>query len=74
VQVTLNVTGNGPRHAPLSGETLKEAKAHIAAWVAAETVKAATAKAKNDLEAYIISTREKLETNEALQQVSTCDG
>jgi hypothetical protein len=37
--------------------------------VAAETVKAATAKAKNDLEAYIISTRETLGTNEALQQV-----
>jgi hypothetical protein len=69
VQVTLNVTGDGPRHAPLSGEPLKEAQAHLAAWVAAETVKAATAKAKNDLEAYIISTREKLETSEALQQV-----
>jgi hypothetical protein len=64
------VTGEGLRHAPLSGEPLKQAQAHLAAWVAAETVKAATAKAKNDLEAYIISTREKLETNEALQTVS----
>ncbi|WIA37837.1 hypothetical protein OEZ86_014693 [Tetradesmus obliquus] len=69
--VTLNVTGDGPRHAPLSGEPLKQAQAHLAAWVAAETVKAATAKAKNDLEAYIIVTREKLETQEALQQVTT---
>uniref|UniRef100_A0A383VU00 Uncharacterized protein n=1 Tax=Tetradesmus obliquus TaxID=3088 RepID=A0A383VU00_TETOB len=69
--VTLNVTGDGPRHAPLSGEPLKQAQAHLAAWVAAETVKAATAKAKNDLEAYIIATREKLETQEALQQVTT---
>jgi hypothetical protein len=71
MQVTLNITGDGPRHAPLTGEPLAEAKAHLAAWVAAETVKAATAKAKNDLEAYIISTREKLETNEALQQVGS---
>ncbi|WIA17622.1 hypothetical protein OEZ85_014432 [Tetradesmus obliquus] len=69
--VTLNVTGDGPRHALLSGEPLKQAQAHLAAWVAAETVKAATAKAKNDLEAYIIATREKLETQEALQQVTT---
>jgi hypothetical protein len=30
-----------------------------------------TGEAKNDLEAYIISTREKLETNEALQQVGS---
>jgi len=68
-QVTLNVTGSGPRFAPLSGDILKEAQAHLAAWRAAETIKAATAKAKNDLESYIISTREKLETEEALQQV-----
>jgi hypothetical protein len=30
-----------------------------------------TGEAKNDLEACIISTREKLETNEALQQVGS---
>eukprot|EP00775_Hariotina_reticulata_P013787 gene13787-13908_t len=69
--VVLNVTGAGPRFTPLSGDALREAQAHLAAWRAAETVKAATAKAKNDLEAYIISTREKLETEEGLQQVTS---
>ncbi|KAF8058449.1 HSP70-17 [Scenedesmus sp. PABB004] len=68
--VSLNVTGPGPRHAPLSGDALADATAHVAAWRAAEAVKAATAKAKNDLEAYIIATRERLETDEAVQQVT----
>lgn len=38
-------------------------------WTLAEMVKAATAKAKNDLETYIINTREKLETDKLYQQV-----
>lgn len=63
------MSGAGPTHAPLAGEALAAAAAHVAAWQAAEAVKAATAKAKNDLESYIIATRERLETDEAMQQV-----
>eukprot|EP00879_Flechtneria_rotunda_P024057 GHRR01025481.1.p1 GENE.GHRR01025481.1~~GHRR01025481.1.p1 ORF type:complete len:539 (+),score=222.19 GHRR01025481.1:412-2028(+) len=68
--VGLAVSGAGPRHPPLAGDVFAAARSHIAAWRAAEVVKAATAKAKNDLEAYIISTREKLETDENLRQVT----
>lgn len=44
VQVALNVSGAGPRHPPLAGEVLAQAKAHVAAWRVAEAIKAATAK------------------------------
>ena len=72
-QVNLNVSGPGLVHPPLSGEVFKAADANITHWVKAEKVKAATAKAKNDLETYIINTREKLETNEQYQEVGcTC--
>lgn len=70
MQVNLNVSGPGLVHPPLSGDVLKAAEGTISAWVRAEKVKAATAKAKNDLETYIINTREKLETNEQYQEVS----
>lgn len=67
--MSLNVSGPGLAHPPLSGEALELATANVTRWVQAEAVKAATAKAKNDLETYIINTREKLETDELYQQV-----
>lgn len=67
--MALNVSGPGPVHPPLSGDVFDAAVANVTRWVEAEAVKAATAKSKNDLEAYIISTREKLETNEQFQEV-----
>jgi hypothetical protein len=69
-QVALNVSGQGLLHAPLSGEVFDAAEANVTRWTVAEAVKAATAKAKNDLETYIINTREKLEINEQYQEVS----
>lgn len=56
-------------HPPLAGEVLKLAEANVSTWVVAEKIKAATAKAKNDLETYIINTREKLEVNEQYLEV-----
>jgi hypothetical protein len=56
-------------HTPLSGEVFDAAEANVTRWTVAEAVKAATAKAKNDLETYIIGTREKLETNDQYQEV-----
>jgi len=71
--VNLNVSGPGFVHPPLAGEVLKAAEANVTRWVVAEKVKAATAKAKNDLETYIINTREKLEVNEQYLEVTTED-
>lgn len=56
-------------HPPLSGEAFEAATANVTRWVVAEAIKAATAKAKNDLETYIINMREKLETNEQFMEV-----
>jgi hypothetical protein len=53
----------------MSAEVFELATANVTRWTLAEMVKAATAKAKNDLETYIINTREKLETDELYQQV-----
>lgn len=64
------MSGPGLKHPPLSGEILEAAEANISQWVRTEKIKAATAKAKNDLETYIINTREKLEVDEFFQQVS----
>lgn len=47
------------------------AAAMVATWRSREAVKRANAKARNDLEAYVINTREALEENEALRQVGT---
>lgn len=69
LQVNLNVSGPGMVHPPLDGEVLKAAEANVSNWVVAEKIKAATAKAKNDLETYIINTREKLEVNEQYLEV-----
>lgn len=71
--VNLNVSGPGMVHPPLDGEVLKAAEANVSNWVVAEKIKAATAKAKNDLETYIINTREKLEVNEQYLEVTTED-
>jgi hypothetical protein len=58
----------------MSGEVFELATSNITRWTLAEMVKAATAKAKNDLETYIINTREKLETDELYQQVRLIQG
>ncbi|KAI8464405.1 MAG: Hsp70 protein-domain-containing protein [Monoraphidium minutum] len=70
--VALKVAGAGPRHAPLSGGALTAAQANLTAYVLREAVKRDTARAKNDLEAYIIGTREKLD-EEPWQAVTTDD-
>ena len=49
-------------------------KATLASWHSAQTTKRETAAAKNDLESYIISTRESLETNEVLMKVGERHG
>jgi hypothetical protein len=68
-QVTLNVSGPGAAHLPLHGDTLDAALAHMSAWAAAEAAKAANAKARNDLEAYIIAMRERLDSHDGVAQV-----
>ena len=68
MQVTLNVSG-GWAFDILSGEALVTARQTIKAWAAAEDIKAENARVKNELEAYIIKTRESLETDELLMKV-----
>lgn len=46
-----------------------EARKRMASWVAAEAEKRAIAKARNDLESYVIATKEALETDEAIAKV-----
>ena len=41
----------------------------MATWLEAQTAKRETAASKNELESYIISTRESLETDELLMKV-----
>jgi hypothetical protein len=53
----------------ISGDFLGAAQSNMSAWLRAERIKRDTAKAKNDLEAYIIATREALESDELLQKV-----
>lgn len=69
-QVALTISGPGWLYNSLAGDDLKAAKAILNGWVAAEKVKRDTAAAKNDLEAYIIKTREALETDEMIMKVS----
>lgn len=69
LQAALKVDG-GYAHSPLDSDTLAAAKDRVGAWLIREAAKKATAKAKNDLEAYIISMREALETDEALIKAS----
>ncbi len=70
-QVPLKVGGPGWVHGPLTDEILEVAKKTVAGWLTREGIKRDTAKAKNDLEAYIISTRDQLDSRAALQQVGT---
>lgn len=72
-QAALNISGPGFVHAPLSGALLASARDTVSSWQAKEISKRDNAKAKNDLESYIISTREALETSEPLQQVIRCN-
>lgn len=58
----------GPRaaHPPLAGTPLAAAQANLTAFVVRETVKRETARSKNDLESYIIATRESLESDDVI--------
>lgn len=70
-KVALTIEGPGWSRARLTGADLASSKATLAAWVRAETIKRDTAAAKNDLESYIIKTREAMETDELLMKVTT---
>jgi hypothetical protein len=68
-QVPLTVSGLGWLHPRLVGDDLAVSKVTMAGWLRAQTLKRETAAAKNELESYIISTRESLETDEVLMKV-----
>lgn len=70
IRVALNVTG-GFAVPGLSAEQLAASRKVLRALRAADEAKRETAKAKNDLESYIISTRDKLESDEDLRSVSS---
>jgi len=70
-QVSLNVTGPGLRYKVAEGDFLTAATVNMSTLLRTERLKQETAKAKNDLEAYIIKTRDELESDELLQTVST---
>ncbi|KAJ8747809.1 hypothetical protein K2173_006989 [Erythroxylum novogranatense] len=59
--------------APLSKESLDEAKRKLDALNKRDAERRRTAELKNNLEGYIYSTKEKLETNEDLEKISTSD-
>jgi hypoxia up-regulated 1 len=61
MHVALKVDGPRSSLPALSGGVLTAAQANVSAFALREAVKRDTARAKNDLESYIISTREKLE-------------
>ena len=69
LQVALNVTGPGLRYKAAEGDFLAAATVNMSTLVRTERLKQETAKAKNDLEAYIIKTRDELESDELLQRV-----
>ncbi len=74
--MSLTLSGQGWKAPPLSAdaEALKESQALLAKFVAAEAVKRELAKARNDLESYIIDMKEKLETDELIIKVGrVCD-
>ncbi|EFJ52505.1 heat shock protein Hsp70G [Volvox carteri f. nagariensis] len=70
-KVPLKVGGKGWLSPPLSDSDLSEAKQVLSKFVAAEARKREVAKARNDLESYIIAMKEALETDELMQKVST---
>ncbi|GLI64023.1 hypothetical protein VaNZ11_007184 [Volvox africanus] len=72
-KVPLKVGGRGWLSPPLTDTDMSEAKQVLATFVAAETRKREVAKARNDLESYIIAMKEALETDELIQKVSTED-
>ncbi|GIL71901.1 hypothetical protein Vretimale_636 [Volvox reticuliferus] len=72
-KVPLKVGGRGWLSPSLSNTDMSEAKQVLATFVAAETRKREVAKARNDLESYIIAMKEALETDELVQKVSTED-
>jgi hypothetical protein len=72
--VSLNITGPGFRYQAAQGDFLAAATANMSALVRTERLKQETAKAKNDVEAYIIKMREEVESDELLQRVSNSAG
>ncbi|GIL45761.1 hypothetical protein Vafri_2912 [Volvox africanus] len=72
-KVPLKVGGRGWLSPSLTDTDMNEAKQVLATFVAAETRKREVAKARNDLESYIIAMKEALETDELMQKVSTED-
>jgi hypoxia up-regulated 1 len=70
-RVPLSISGKGWSREKLSGDSLASSTSTLAGWVQTETVKRDNAAAKNDLESYIIKTREAIETDELLIKVST---
>jgi hypothetical protein len=60
---------DGPRatFAPLSSAVFTAAQANLTAFTVREAVKRDTARAKNDLEAYIIATRESLDCEDVIE-------
>eukprot|EP00195_Chlamydomonas_chlamydogama_P003215 CAMPEP_0202919692 /NCGR_PEP_ID=MMETSP1392-20130828/76466_1 /ASSEMBLY_ACC=CAM_ASM_000868 /TAXON_ID=225041 /ORGANISM="Chlamydomonas chlamydogama, Strain SAG 11-48b" /LENGTH=990 /DNA_ID=CAMNT_0049613149 /DNA_START=318 /DNA_END=3290 /DNA_ORIENTATION=+ len=70
-RVALTIGGPAWFHPSLSGADFKLSQSIISAWVKAEAIKRETAAAKNDLESYIIKTREKLETDDRVKKVTT---
>lgn len=70
-RVPLTIGGKGLSREKLSGDSLASSTSTLARWVQTETVKRDNAAAKNELESYIIKTREAIETDELLIKVST---
>lgn len=58
---------------PLSGESLAEAKRKLEALNKKDAERRRTAELKNNLEGYIYSTKEKLETSEEFEKISSHD-
>lgn len=69
-KVALNVSG-GFHQAPLASEDQLALLRTLRDWQRREAIKRENSRAKNDLESYIINTREALETNGMLLQVTT---
>ncbi|GFR42342.1 hypothetical protein Agub_g3033, partial [Astrephomene gubernaculifera] len=70
-KVPLSVGGRGWLSPPLTADQLAASRAVLAGWEEAEAVKREVARARNDLESYIIAMKEALETDELVMKVST---
>lgn len=70
VQVVLSVGGAGWAHPRLGGPGLSSSQAKLASWVVAEDIKREVARARNELESYIIKMKDVMEGDELLHRVS----